>query len=186
MNVNKLSQWVRQRSTVQHLVRVAGLTAAAAILGGCVTSPYHGQTFSSRSTEIPIQAWTTNKNDFVAIECTSAYHPGHSGTSWTTVTNVTPDSTPHYDPSGAALYSVSAKQTLPYACWRHTSGDWFTALRFTQDGRTFDGFTKEGLECLGEENAKAESFSGYLTKGCAATYTNSSTKLPYIRIYANP
>lgn len=165
-------------------LKLAALAAVALVLGGCVTSPYHGQTFDTRSTQIPMQAWTTNKTDTVAVECTSAYHPNLSSTVWTSVASQSPDSTPHYDPKGAALYSVAVKQALPYSCWQASGGDWFTALRFVQDGRTFDGFTKAGLECLGRENARAESYSGYLTKNCAATYSNSSSKLPYIRIYA--
>lgn len=175
------------------------VAAAVAALSGCVLdSPYWAQTFSTTTTAIPIQSWTTDKNHNVKIECSKAYHgglqPPFGPEEWHLVTDLVPSSNPSYDPAGAAIYSAGTKMTLPAVCWyadgAYSPPKYMTALRATQltsSGSTtvYRVFDLSGLECLGRENGKAASWFGWLSKSCAMTYSGSSTLLPWVKVIAD-
>ena len=173
------------------------LAAAATLpLSACVLdSPYFGQSFNSTTASIPIQAWTNDKSRQVKIECSKASHAGlypwGGPENWLPVANVMPSSSPSYDPNAGVTYSVGTKQVLPAGCWHadtaYNPPIYMTALRATQlnsNGATvtFRVFNAAGLECKGLEVGKSRSWIGWLAPGCALTYANSTTPLPWVRI----
>ena len=188
------------RATAQRRlpVRAALIALTTLPLTACLMdSPYFGQTFSSTTSEVPIQTWTTDKSRLVKIECSKAYHgglyPAFGPETWLPVADVTPSSQPSYDPNGLAAYSAGVRQALSADCW-HADGaynppKYMTALRATQQtasGSTtvFRVFDAAGLECLGREIGKARSWGGWISPGCALNYSNSSTPLPWVKIIA--
>jgi hypothetical protein len=83
---------------------------------------------------------------------------------------------------------------LPAACWNadgaYSPPLYMTALRATQltaGGSTtvYRVFDPAGLECLGRENGKGQSWFSWLSKGCALTYLGSFAAIPYVKIIAN-
>ncbi|MBL8330186.1 MAG: hypothetical protein JNJ71_15200 [Rubrivivax sp.] len=174
------------------------LIAAAAPLTGCVLeSPYWGQKFASTTTPIPVQAWTTDKTRPLKLECSKAGHGGlypFDGTeSWTQVTTLMPSPDAAFDPSGDAIHGAGSKLSLPASCWYLDNAFdpplYMTALRVTQGSanggvQIYRVFNKLGLECMGRENGKAQSWFGWINKGCLQTYANSTTPVPYVRITA--
>lgn len=180
-------------------LRAALVAAISVPLTACVLdSPYFGQTFASTTTAIPIQAWTGDNNRTVRIECSKAYHAGiypwGGPEVWLPVADLTPSAVPSYDPNGGVTYSAGIKQALPAACWyadnAYTPPKYMTALRATQlnaNGSTvtFRVFDAGGLECKGREVGKSRSWTGWVNAGCALTYSNSTTLLPWVRISSN-
>lgn len=172
------------------LVRLSVVTAVAASLSGCLlTSPFWNQVFSSRTTNVPLQAFTTDNSKNITFQCAHAFHgglhPSENTAIWTTVTTVTPASTGAYDSNGTLMYSASASQVLPAVCWRQDgNGQWYSAIRAQQGSgssiTTYNTFTQAGLECLGTEVGKAANWLAWIGKGCAQTYSNNNNPIPYV------
>lgn len=182
-------------------VRAAVLLALLSTVStGClVTSPYYGQSFSSRNAAVPFQAWTLKDSGSLHVECAPSgrFGPAPFGgpVTWSAVTDVPVSPGTHRDPRGGRMSSASTSLSLPASCWQslETSAGlrWYTALRVTQDDymqedeyefRTFDA---AGLECLGREVGKARSWTGYADKDCVLTYSNSDTPIPFIVLRAS-
>lgn len=180
------------RITGNGVLRTIIATTSVSLLSGCLlTSPYWNQVFDSHTDSIPMQAWTTIQGGTVKFECAQAGHGGlypFGSPVWHTVANVSASNSPSYDPSGTAVYSAGLSQPLPATCWRQdpANSQWYSAVRASHQnsGNTTFYYTldKAGLECMGEENGKAESWFGWLGAGCYLTYSNSNTYLPYVII----
>jgi len=187
---------------IQSLKKISAITlrvAAVAILpmlSGCLlTSPFWNQAFSSRADKIPIQAYTTSNATQVKFECAKAGHyglyPVGGPVVWLPVANVTPGGA-SYDTQGNVVYSAGLNMTLPAACWNgdaaYSPVKWFTAIRATQliSGSTqeYKTFTKTGLACLGKENGLTATWFGWIGKNCTATYSGSTTEIPFVIINA--
>lgn len=165
-------------------------------LSGClISTPFWNQEFASHTDKIPIQGWTIYAGKTVKIECSKAGHGGlypFGGPEvWSFVANLTPSTSPSYDTVGNITYSLSRYQTLPSACWRKDPANnvWYTAIRATHvlsngNVANFAVFDKPGLVCMGEENALSGTWFGWLSAGCAKTYSGSSTNIPYVIIYS--
>lgn len=188
--MSHLAPWRRTATAL------AALTLAAT--AGCVfDSPYWAQTFASTTTPVPIQTWVMNRTAPVVIECSPAYHgglyPWGGPETWLPVTSLTPSTQASYDPSGTVTYSAGTSMSLPAGCWHaddaYTPAKYMTALRARQTigstTTTFNVFDTTGLECLGREIGKGRSWVAWLGKGCALTYSGSTTAIPYVRIIAN-
>jgi hypothetical protein len=174
-------------------------TAVALTLGGCVfDSPYWAQTFATTTTPIPIQTWTVDRTRAVKIECSKANHDGlypFGGPEvWTLVTNITPSSNASYDPLSGVIYSAGKSMALPAACWyadgAYSPPLYMTALRATQltssgTTQTYYVFDPAGLECMGREIGRHQSWFFGVGYGCYMTYSDLTTALPYVRIVAN-
>ena len=84
------------------------------------------------------------------------------------------------------IYSAGIKTALPASCWRQDPANsvWYSAVRATQGSGSsiteYKTFNKTGLECLGREIGKATSWVGWIGKGCEATYSGSTTAIPYV------
>ncbi|MEO1337689.1 MAG: hypothetical protein AAFV29_18745 [Myxococcota bacterium] len=121
-----------------------------------------------------------------ARETTAHGSPRNGDASYRTVTTLWPDSHQHYDSFGSVMYSASTKVALPSECWDYfgSYGFWQANIRISQvvsgQRRMFTSFDANGLECLGRENGKAQSWTGYLNQGCEKTYLGSTTKIPYL------
>lgn len=179
------------KAAIQRFTRgvrqLAGIAASVFVISGCVTAPFHNQTFDSVQDPVPFQAWTPNSRDSVRVECATRWQANSPDTRWQHVRTLYPDrNEPNYDTFGAALYGVSMRQTLPRSCWVYSRSEnkYHTQLRVTQDGRTFHSFDREGLECLGRENGANGSISGYLDVDCQRQHA-SGADIIYVRIFAN-
>lgn len=182
------------QKTTRRLIH-AGMLALIPSLSGClITSPFWNQEFSTHTQAIPLQAFTTVSNS-VKFECAKAAHfglyPSADSASWVTVANVSPSANSSYDPLGTSIYSAGIKTALPATCWRQDPANsiWYAAIRATQltssGGTTqYQTFKKPGLECLGREIGKATSWLGWVNKNCVATYSGSSTSIPYLIVYS--
>ncbi|MGI9288286.1 MAG: hypothetical protein ACR2P1_23075 [Pseudomonadales bacterium] len=169
------------------------LAAATALitLSGCMTSPYWNQKFDDHTELIPLQSFTTNKDEAVKFECAKAFHgglyPSESEATWVLIDTVMPPSQSLKDSFGAKLWGAGIKRVLPASCWRQdpSNSTWYSAVRATQGSTSkFRVFDKAGLECLGRENGKATSWNGWIGKGCEKTYSGSSTIIPYAVFWA--
>lgn len=175
-------------------LRIAALTSMPALSGCLLTSPFWNQQFSSHTAAVPMQTFTTANTAPVKFECAQAGHYGlyplPGSETWISVANVSPSTNPSYDPLGNVVYSAGITTTLPASCWRQDPANsiWYTAIRASQvvGGNTteFKTFKKSGLECLGKEIGKATSWYAWFGKGCTATYSGSSTEIPYVIIYS--
>lgn len=171
------------RSFFRVLVLFVGISA----LSGCLlTSPFWNQEFTSHTSNVPLQAWTTKKNEVIQFECSKAYHGGlypvFGPESWVLVSSVMPEQVASLDPKRGKIYSASRDAALPAACWRRDPGNniWYAAIRAKQGGNTYSTFDNSGLECLGKEDGKAASWFGWIGKSCTKTYSNSSSNIPYV------
>lgn len=165
-------------------------------LSGCLlTSPFWNQQLSSHTSAVPLQAFTTSASQTVTFQCAQAAHfglyPSADSATWVNVANVAPSAQGSYDPLGTRIYSAGLSTALPASCWRQDPANsiWYAAIRATQpttSGSTthYQTFTKAGLECLGREIGKATSWVGWLNKNCVATYSGSSTAIPYVIVYS--
>lgn len=160
-------------------------------LSGCLlTSPFWNQEFSTHTAAVPLQAFTTDASQQVKFQCAKAAHfglyPDASSAAWVTIANVTPNSSGSLDPLAGLIYSAGIKTALPASCWRQDPANsvWYSAVRATQGSGSsiteYKTFNKTGLECLGQEIGKATSWVGWIGKGCEATYSGSTTAIPYV------
>lgn len=179
------------KTRIQRLTRgvrqLAVIAASVFVISGCVTAPFHNQTFDSVQDPVPFQAWTPNSRDSVRVECATRWHANSPDARWQHVRTLYPDGNePNYDTFGAALYGVSMRQTLPRSCWEYSRSHnkYHTQLRVTQDGRTFHSFDQDGLECLGRENGAKGSITGYIDADCQRQHSNGEDII-YVRIFAN-
>jgi hypothetical protein len=161
--------------------------AAASALSGCLlTSPFWNQEFADHTAAIPLQAWTTKKNESITFECSQAAHwgltPFGGPYTWTHVATVMPEQAASLDPKRGKIYSAARDASLPSACWQYDSvyNKWYTAIRAKQGGTIYSTFDNAGLECLGREDGKAASWFGWIGKNCTKTYSNSSSNIPYV------
>ncbi|MCR6651749.1 MAG: hypothetical protein NVV73_09800 [Cellvibrionaceae bacterium] len=182
------------RKSAAIALRVAAIAAMPALSGCLLTSPFWNQQFSSHTTAIPMQSFTTSNASPVKFECSKAGHyglyPYDGPATWVTVANVSPSTSASYDPLGNVIYSAGLKTALPASCWRQDPANsiWYTAIRASQtiSGSTtqYKTFTKAGLECLGREIGKATSWFGWAGKNCTATYSGSTTEIPFVIVYS--
>jgi len=165
------------------IIKASVIVAATAMLSGCLTSPFYGQVFSSRSDEVSFQLWTTDSSQDITLECAKASaHGGRwSGGDYQPLTTITPSSDPHYDYHGgdSVIYQASTKVVIPSSCWRYYNypgkDDYITVVRITQGSHGDDSiytFDKEGLGCLGQWVGKTGLFS-WFGKGCEKRYINT-------------
>lgn len=177
------------------LVQLSVLMLIPTLSGCLLTSPFWNQEFASHTEAIPMQAFSTSTANPVKFECAQAAHfglyPSADTASWTTVANVAPNTSGSYDPQGNRIYSAGIKTALPASCWRQDPANsiWYAAIRATQlttsGGTTqYQTFFKSGLECLGREIGKATSWVGWINKNCVATYSGSTTSIPYVIVYS--
>lgn len=152
-------------------------------LSGCLTSPFYGQKFSSKSDEIPFTVWTFDKTKSVTIECAKASAHGnpHDGaSSYQHVTTIWPDNQGMLDADGLTVYAASKKQALPESCWRYydypDQYDYITVVRVLQDGKDSSIYTfdKAGLECLGKWNGNGANWLGWFGHNCNKKYINTN------------
>lgn len=183
-----------QKLTIR-LIQMGVLMLLPALSGCLLTSPFWNQEFSTHTEAIPLQAFATSTANPVKFECAKAAHfglyPSADTASWVTVANVPPSTSGSYDPLGNRIYSAGIKTALPTSCWRQDPANsiWYAAIRATQlttSGSTtqYQTFNKSGLECLGREIGKATSWVGWISKNCVATYSGSSTSIPYVIVYS--
>ncbi len=180
-------------------IRAAATLLGVATLQGCLlTSPYHGQEFASKTSNIPVQAWTVKKTEPVKLECTqsSRFGPAPLGGTidWQLLNNLPVETNGVVDSFTTRVNSANITRVLPDSCWQtvETSSGTrhYTALRVTQANYqgeadyVYQGFTNSGLECLGREIGKAASWVGWIGKECVRTYSNSSAHVPYVVIVA--
>ena len=175
-----------------------GAIAIVSLQGCLLTSPYYGQEFASKSTVIPVQAWTTKTSEPVKLECalSGRFGPAPFGGSipWQFVKNMTVGNVAAVDTYNTPIYGASSRSSMPESCWRtvNTSSGirHYTALRATQTNYLstplyqFMNFKSSGLECLGTEVGKARSWLGWSGKDCVTTYSNSTTPIPFVVIKA--
>lgn len=181
------------------LTRAITVSLLIIALQSCLlTSPFHGQEFPQKTSNIPIQAWTSMKNQSVKLECAQSgrFGPAPLGGSidWQFVKNIAVGQTPAIDPKRFKIFSASSDTALPDSCWRtvNTSAGLrhYTALRTTQTNYLgkpvyeYMSFTAAGLECLGREVGKAQSWTGWSGNGCVNNYSGSSTPVPFVVIVA--
>lgn len=177
------------------LVQLSMLMLIPTLSGCLLTSPFWNQEFASHTGAIPMQAFSTSTANPVKFECAQAAHfglyPSPDTASWMTVANVAPNTNGSYDPQGNRIYSAGIKTALPASCWRQDPANsiWYAAIRATQlttsGGTTqYQTFFKSGLECLGREIGKATSWVGWINKNCVATYSGSTTSIPYVIVYS--
>lgn len=189
---NLIIQSLRNRT--RKSLRAAIVMVLPVGLSGCLlTSPFWNQELDSHTDPVPMQAFTVGTST-VKFECAQAAHfglyPSAGSASWVTVANVVPTSAVSYDPNSGEIHSAGIKQSLPNTCWRQDPANniWYAAVRAshtTSSGTSnYYTFTLTGLECLGRENGKAASWYGWFSKNCAATYSGSSTTIPYVIIRA--
>jgi hypothetical protein len=150
-------------------------------LSGCITSPFYGQKFASKSDEIPFTVWTYDKSKPVTIECAKASAHGgpfNGPSSYQSVASIMPDNQGMLDSKGSTVYAASIKKALPANCWRYYNYpdqyDYITVIRVLQDGKdnTVFTFDKAGLACLGEKIGMSISWSGGLS--CIKRYSNTN------------
>lgn len=173
-----------------------GIFIALPNLSGCLLiSPFWNQQFANHNNAIPMQTFTMNNSYPVKFECAKAAHfglyPSADAAVWVSITSAYPSANPAFDPLGASVYTAGINTALPASCWRQDPANsiWYAAIRATQStsssGTTqFQTFTKAGLECLGREVGKATSWTGWINKNCAATYSGSTTTIPYTIVYS--
>ncbi len=152
-------------------------------LSGCITSPFYGQKFESKSNEIPFTVWTFDKTKAVTIECAKASAHGgpfNGSSSYQHVTTIWPDNQGMLDPKGSTVYAASKKMALPADCWRYydypDQYDYITVVRVLQDGKDTSIFTfdKPGLECLGKWMGNGASWLSWLSHSCNKKYSNTN------------
>ena len=186
---------------VVHFKTASLMMMSVTILSGCLISgPYWGQEFDSRTDDIPLQAWTAFATEPVRVECSQAYHAGlypwyNANGNWMPVTTLYPQNPGVLDPKGTRIYSVGESLVLPEHCWRndraYSNPKYFTAIRMVQTVQTSSGMQdivfstldREGLECVGTENGRAASWTGYYGKDCVTAYS-SGKKIPFVIINA--
>ncbi len=148
-------------------------------LSGCITSPFYGQKFSSKSDEIPFTVWTFDKTQPVTIECAKA--SAHGGVyslspAFHNVATIFPDNQGMFDANGLKVYAASTKKVLPAACWRNYDfpgpHDYITVIRVLQNGSDSSIYTfdKPGLECLGKWIGNGASWVSWLSHSCNKKY----------------
>jgi hypothetical protein len=169
--------------------KLALIAAVTTLLSGCLLeSPYWNQQFEDHTEAIPLQAFTSKADLQVKFECAQAFHgglyPDASTATWITVANVTP-SKALFDPKGNKIYGAGISKVLPSSCWRQDPGNsvWYSSIRATQVNGSntikFMTFDKAGLACLGQKVGQSTSwFANWTT--CAVTYSNSTSKIPYV------
>lgn len=183
-------------------IRLSIAVLLTTFLNGClVSSPYHGQVFSSRTDRIPMQVWSNSSSHRVLVECHRAsqrrlYEPMGDYTWQRIDNNLLWPSTPSRDSGGNIAHGWSANMVLPDSCWhRERTPDGprsKTALRFKQqigiDGdnrpiyRLSAVFDKLGLACAGQAIGATGLWSGYLNANCNVTYDYSTQALPFLII----
>lgn len=178
------------------IVKLFGPAMALVILSGCMTSPYWNQEFEDRTELIPLQSFTTDKTKVVKFECAKAFHgglyPDNGSAVWVLIDTVMPTQQSLKDSFGSKIYGAGIKRVLPDSCWRLDGANsvWYSSVRATQGTgsnlQKFSTFDREGLECLGRENGKATRHTGYLSKGCVKTYSNSNEGIPYVIFREKP
>lgn len=191
MTHTKASPKIFSESRLPALVaKVVGAGVALSMLNGCLlTSPYWNQEFESHTDEIPLQAWTTEKDKPVRFECATAYHgglyPAYSDPTWVHVVTVTPQDQSLKDSDGNKVHGAGKKRVLPESCWRQDPGNelWYSAIRAVQgtgeDQKVYKTFDKIGLKCLGEETGGSTSWFGWMNKGCEKAYNNGDD-VPFV------
>lgn len=175
----------------------------ATVLNGCfVSSPYHGQVFSSRADSIPVQVWSNaSTGSNMRIEChraiEGALHEPMGEYTWQQINSYHLwTSLASLDSNGNLAHGFSGNVSLPSRCWHreYTSGvpRSRTALRFTErigfdvrgnpKYRVAAVFDKLGLACAGQAIGTSGLWSGYLNENCYPTFENSNQALPFLII----
>lgn len=155
-------------------------------LGGCLLiSPYHGQILTSRTQELPFQAWSTQANATLKVECmrTNRFGPYTSSHGpWTQVTTITSSVSGSRDLNGLKIYSASKNISLPESCWYlNNSNQWYyTSLRIIQenylleDDYNYYTLDRDGVSCTGESVGTSGSWTGWLNDSCHKQYTSGT------------
>lgn len=161
--------------------RLAAIVAMAGTLGGCITSPYYAQIFNSRDTQIPVQIWTTDKNEIFTLECAGASPHGgpyDGDQSYQFLATIAPSPREHYDYKGTTVYQASGHVVIPDVCWNDYSypdgANWITVIRVTQGSHGSDWiftYDKAGLGCLGQGTG-ANGFGNSMST-CAKKWVNT-------------
>ena len=191
-----------------NLVKVVLISTILLQIQGClITSPFWGYRPSSTTAPIPFQVWTYYNSHPLRVQCATSIEG--DGTlsggvvSYINVGTIPISNRPSLDGEGTPMYSAASNITLREECWHHFTGHGGYSLaniRVTQlqpafsggggGGTTtviFDSFDKIGLECLGREVGKAQSWFGYFNKGCEKRLGSgtSAPKAPYIVLQVN-
>jgi len=184
--------------------KTVAIVLLTTVLNGCyVSSPYHGQVFSSRTELIPVQIWSprTNGGFRTRIECHRAtqggLHEPLGEYTWQQINSYRLElSLPLLDSGGNLAYASSTDISLPDRCWHreYVSGipTSRTALRF-KERVGFDSrgapqyrlaavFDKLGLACAGQAIGETGLWSGFLNRDCYPTFENSSQALTFLII----
>ncbi len=158
-----------------------------ASLSGCLfTSPFHGQSFTDRTTPVPIQAWTTSPNQVVKVQCALSTRFGptwiNPNPDWIQVANLSSSSKGMLDPLGNTVFSAGIEMTLPEGCWElnNSNGIYYTAIRVFTGNTVFYSFQEDGLECLGKMIGQTTNWFGW-NNNCI-NKTSGGSKAPYVVI----
>jgi len=160
-------------------------------LSGCfVSSPYHGQVFTSRTDPIPFQIWSERYSGMY-VECHKALRgepfQQNGDSSWRRVpVNGHPLESigPLRDSKGNRINSFSNNLFLQDECWQRsgsgTSRRYQSAVRVVQFDRISLVFDKPGLACAFRAIGITGLWDGFLNEGCFVTHDDSSSPLPFL------
>lgn len=191
--MNRLYNSILKVLKSKYVLRFSLISALSFSLSGCLlTSPFWGQTYDARSETVTLQSYTIETGTPVVYQCSKAYHGGlypFTGNTWITIASVYPSTHAMYDSNGIEAYTASKSLVLPSDCWHYDNANnkYTSAIRANISGNSsaFSVFDESGLACLGEEIGAAGSWVAWINAGCALTYSNSSTKIPYVKIFAD-
>lgn len=174
------------KNTTSKFFKASLAAIAISSLSACLISPYYGQKFSSRSSEIPFTVYTADKSKPITIECAKASAHGgpyNGDGSFQSVATVWPATQGMLDPSGNKIYSASTETALPADCYRYFNYpddyDYITVVRVLQGGSSnaIYTFDKAGLECLGKLIGEGVNWFHWLNKGCHKVYSNTGSTI---------
>jgi len=159
-------------------------------LTGCLLiSPNHGQVLSSRTADVPFQAWTAKTGGALNVECmpTNRYGPDISSHgSWSQFATLPVSDDASRDLSGGRMYSASDTLSLPESCWyRNRSNGWYyTSVRVIQSDYLSEASyefynavkteTRDDPECIGREVGRTGSWTAWASTSCYHRYTSGS------------
>lgn len=164
-----------------HAARLTPLSAIVlfGLSPACMLSPTWGDAIASTTSPVSFSFYATVANKPITVDCA----PGILDPTFFHAFTVTSGSSP-WTYNGETVYPTSTSRVLPSICWGTYHGRPTTRLRPRQDGSQMMVYDDDGIDCIG--NAFGDG-KGPVTAGyeCGLTYSNSTTKIPYVVIHAN-
>ena len=172
---------------LKHIVRGVLATGALSLSGCLPISPFNNQVLTSRTADVPFQAWTAKSGDALRVACmpTNRYGPEISSHgSWSQFATLPVSDDASLDLSGARMYGASDELSLPESCWypNQSNGWHYTSVRVLQSdylsAESYSFFTLDepgsgsDLECVGREVGRTGSWTVWLAARCHNRYTS--------------